>query len=107
MYRKLKRVWSHNSFTYIPNFEKTFPELKNVDYEEMCRRFQSLGIDFYTEEKSQVKKLVRLTLPFAVILMILMFIGLPFAFFITGKWSYGIASKSKIYNWFRSLRLLS
>jgi hypothetical protein len=107
MYRKLKRVWSHNSFTYIPKFRETFPELNKIDYEEMCRRFQDLGIDFYTEEKVEVKKWIRLTLPFAVILMILMFVGLPFAFILTGKWSYGIASKSRIYNWFRSLRLLS
>lgn len=107
MYRKLKRVWSHNSFAYIPNFRETFPELNKIDYEEMCRRFQNLGIDFYTEEKVEVKPLIRLTLPFAIVLMIIMLIGLPFMFFITGKWSYGIGSKSKIYNWFRSLRLFS
>lgn len=105
MYRKLKRVWSHNEMNCIPKFKETFPELNKISQEEMCDRWESLGIDFYTEEKTQVKGWIRLTLPFAFILFILMFIGLPFIFIITGKWSYGISSKSRIFNWFRALRL--
>ena len=107
MYRSLKRVWSHNQFTHIPKFRETFPELDKIDYEEMCQRWRDLGIDFYTEERNEVKPLVRLTLPFAVILMVLMFIGLPFVFLITGKWSYGMSDRSRIFNWFRLLRLIS
>jgi len=106
MFRKLKRVWSYNSYSYIPKFRETFPELNNVEYEELCRRWESLGIDFYTEEKIKVKKWLRLTLPFALILFIIMFIFLPVAFIFTGKWSYGNGEKSLILNWFRALRLL-
>jgi hypothetical protein len=106
IFRKLKRVWSYNSFVYIPKFRETFPELDKVSYEEMCSRWNSLGIDVYTEEKTEVKGWVRLTLPFALILFVLMLIGLPFVFIITGKWSYGNGDKSRILNWFRALRLV-
>ena len=106
MYRKLKRVWSHNDMNYIPKFKEIFPELNKISSEEMCDRWIELGIDFYTDEKTPVKPLIRLTLPFAITLMLLMFIALPFVFTITGKWSYPLGDKNKILNWFRSLRLL-
>lgn len=106
VFRKLKRVWSHNDMNYIPNFTETFPELNKVSSEEMCDRWISLGIEFYTEETTEVKVWIRLTLPFALILLVLMFIGLPFAFIITGKWSYGSGDKSRILNWFRQLCLV-
>ena len=105
-FRKLKRVWSHNDMNYIPKFREVFPELNNVSSEEMCDRWRTLGVDFYTEERSEVNAWVRLTLPFALILLILMFVGLPFVFFITGKWSYYYGDKSRIANWFRSLSLI-
>ncbi len=107
MYRKLKRTWSHNDLNYIPKFRELFPELRKVDSEELADRFIDLGLDFYTEEKTPVKTWVRFTLPFAIVLMLLMFIGLPFAFLITGKWSYPLGEKNRILNWFKSLRLLS
>lgn len=106
MFRKLKRVWSHNDMNYIPKFRETFPELNKVSSEEMCDRWISLGIDFYTEEKTKVSGWIRLTLPFALILFVVMFIGMPFAFMFTGKWSYGNGNKSRILNWFRALHLL-
>lgn len=107
MFRKIKRVWSHNDINYIPNFSKVFPELNKVSSEEMCDRMIELNLDFYTEELVPVKAWVRFTLPFAVALMFLMLIGLPFAFLLTGKWSYPIGKKTRILNWFKSLRLLS
>ena len=106
MYRKLKRVWSHNDMNYIPKFRETFPELNKVSSEEMCDRWISLGIDFYTEKKNPVKPIMRFTLPFAIALMLLMLIGLPFVFLITGSWYYPHTKKDRILNWFRSLRLL-
>ena len=106
MYRKLNRVWSHNDVSYIPKFRETFPELKKVSSEEMCYRWISLGIDFYSEKKTPVKPWLRFTLPFAIILMLLMLIGLPIVFLITGNWFYPHTKKDIILNWFRSLRLL-
>lgn len=106
LFRKLKRVWSHNEMNYIPKFRETFPELNKVSREEMCNRWKTLGINFYTEEKGEVKGWIRLTLPFALILFILMLIGLPIVFMLTGKWSYGIGEKSRLHNWFSELRLV-
>lgn len=105
MYRKLKRTWSHNDLNYIPNFKKLFPELSKVKSEELADRFAELNLDFYYEEQTPVNFWTRLTLPFAIILIVLMFFGLPIAFLLTGKWSYPLKEKNRILNWFRSLRL--
>ena len=106
MYRKLKRTWSHNDANYIPKFKEVFPELNKVSSEEMCDRWIELGFDFFTDEKTPVKTWIRFTLPFAIILMILMLLGMPFVFLITGHWGYSLSDKNRILNWFRSLRLL-
>ena len=106
MYRKLKRTWSHNDLNYIPKFKELFPELSKVDNEELADRFIELGLDFYTEVRNPVKILTRLTLPFALIIMALMFIFIPINFLITGNWGYSISKSNPILlNWFRSLRL--
>lgn len=105
VYRKLKRTWSHNDINYIPNFKKVFPELNKISSEELCDRFIDLKLDFYQEEIKPVKLSTRLTLPFAIILILLMFITLPIKFIITGTWSYSLGEKNLILNWFRSLKL--
>lgn len=106
MYRKLKRTWSHSESHYIPKFHKVFPELNKISSEEMCDRWIELGIEFYEEKQTAVKPWVRLTLPFAVILMLLMIICIPLVFLITGRWAYPLSEKNRILNWFRSLHLL-
>ena len=107
MYRKLKRVWSHNDMNFIPRFYDTFPELRNVSTEDLCDRWINLGLDYYTQKPEPVQPWIRLTLPFAIILMILMFIMIPVVFLFTGNWGYNISKNPRIYNWFKSLRLLS
>jgi hypothetical protein len=106
LFKEIKRVWSHNDMNYIPKFRETFPELNKVSREEMCDRWCSLGIDFYTEEKTEVKGCIRLTLPFAVMLFVLMTIGLPFRFMVTGQWSYNLSDNCWILNWYRQLGLV-
>lgn len=105
MYRKLKRTWSHGDLEYIPRFRETFPELKKLNNEELCNRFRKLNLNFYYEEQTPVNLWVRFTLPFAIVLMILMLISLPFVFILTGSWHYPHTKKDIILNWFRSLRL--
>lgn len=105
IYRKLKRTWSHGYINYMPNFKKVFPELKNVSSEEMADRFIELELDYFTETKTPVKWWIRLTLPFALLTMLLMFIGLPITFLITGNWGYNLGEKNIILNWLRMLRL--
>jgi hypothetical protein len=105
IYRKLKRTWSHGYINYMPNFKKVFPELKNVSSEEMADRFIELGLDYFTETKTPVKMWVRFTLPFALLAMLLMIIGLPITFLITGNWGYNLNDKNIILNWLRMLRI--
>ena len=105
MYRKLKRTWTHGYANHIPNFKKVFPELSKIDSEEMCDRFIELNMEFYYEEKTPVNVWTRLTLPFALLTMLLMIVGLPVTFLITGHWGYSLDKKNSLYNWFKSLRL--
>ena len=104
-YRKLRRTVSHGYLNYIPNFKKIFPELKNIDSEELADRFDLLNLDFYTETKKPVKWWIRLTLPLALLLMLIMLITLPLNFIFTGHWSYNLGDKNYILNWLRSLKL--
>jgi hypothetical protein len=105
MYRKLKRVWSNGYSHYIPRFKETFPELNKIDSEELCDRFIELDIEFYYEEETPISPFLRLTMPFAVSLMILMFVLSPINFIFTGKWGYSLNEKNRILNWFKALRL--
>ena len=74
MYRKLERTWSHNDANYIPNFKKVFPELSKIDSEDLCDRFIELNIEFYYEKTTPVPFWIRLTLPFALLTMLLMIV---------------------------------
>ena len=105
LYRKLKRTWAHGYAEYIPNLTTVFPELKYIKSEELCDRLRRLNLEFYYEVKTPVKPWIRLTLPLALIMWLLMFIGLPFTFIITGSWGYGYNDKNIIRNWFKQLRL--
>lgn len=105
MYRKLKRTWSHGYANYIPNFKEVFPELSKVSDEKLCERFIELNMEFYYEEKAPVKIWMRLTLPFAIATILLMLVGLPVTFLITGKWGYSLGQKNRLLNWLRALRL--
>jgi hypothetical protein len=105
IFRKLKRTWSHGYANHIPGFKETFPELNDIDSEELSDRFIKLGLDFYTEKKTPVNILVRLTLPFAVITMLFMLIFMPINFLLTGHWGYSLGNKNRVLNWFRSLGL--
>lgn len=104
LYRKLKRTWSYNDIHYIPRFKQTFPELKSLSSEELCDRFASMGVDFYQVKTVKVHPLIRLTLPFALIIIITMLVLMPIMFIITGEWGYDI-ERIGIANWFRSLKL--
>lgn len=105
VYRKISRTWSHNSANHIPNFNKVFPELKNIGLEEMADRFIELDIEFYKEKKEVASAWIRLTLPFGLIMFVLMIIGTPINFIITGEWGYSLGKKNIILNWFRALRI--
>ncbi len=106
IYRKLKRTYSNGYANHMSEFSKVFPEISKLSSEEVADRFRKLNMDFYYEEKEPVSFWTRLTLPFALITMGLMIIGSPIAFLITGNWGYSLGEKNRLWNWFKSLRLL-
>ena len=105
IYRKLKRIHTHGYANYIPRFKNAFPELQKLSSEELADRFIELKMTFYYEEKTPVSFWTRLTLPFALITMFLMIVGLPITFLITGKWGYSLGNKNRLFNWFRALKV--
>lgn len=106
LYRKLRRVWSYGEVNYIPNFKEVFPELKNLNNAELCNRFKSLDLEFFQEQQMPIPVAIRLTMPFAILVMLLMVVGIPVVFLITGNWHYPYRKNNIIINWFRALRLL-
>lgn len=106
IYRKLKRTWSNNHAHYIPRFKEVFPELKKVSSEDLCDRFIDLNMEFYYQEQASVSFFIRLTLPFALAFICLLFVFLPFAFLITGKWGYSLNKILWVQNWLQSLKLM-
>lgn len=105
IYRKLKRTWTHNNANYIPRLKEVFPELKGVSSEELADRFIELDLDFYYEEKTPVSPLIRITMPFAVLLFLLMMLFIPVKFLFTGSWGYSLGGENRILNWFRVLKI--
>ena len=103
LYRKLNRVWSHSWMNPIPGFFETFPELKYLSSEELADRFANLGIDFYTNDEDSVTPLIRLTLPIAFVVILIMFLFLPVNFILSGRWGYNFSKKNVIRNWFEML----
>lgn len=92
---------------HIPRFKDEFPELEKIDREELANRFRRLKMDFYYEKKEPVTLITRLSLPFALITMLMMILFLPINFILSGQWGYKLGKKNVIYNWFKSLRLLN
>ena len=103
MFTELKRVYSQGYMNYVPNFQETFPELKNLTREELADRFMSLGIEFYTAERKPVPILIRLTMPFAFVTVAIMVLFMPLHYLITGQWSYSLKDNSKLMNWFSAV----
>lgn len=100
MFTELKRVYSQGYMNYVPNFQETFPELKNLTREELADRFELLGVEFYTVERKPVPILIRLTMPFAFVTFVIMVLFMPLHYFITGHWHYSLKDNSKLMNWF-------
>ena len=105
IYRKLKPTTTYGYGNYIPGFREAFPELSKVSDEALGSAFINLKMKFYCLEETPVNPLIRLTLPFALLLWALMFLSLPLVFLITGKWGYPLGEKNRVFNWFQALRL--
>ena len=98
-YSNLKR---ESEFYAARDLKNIFPELNKLNSDEIENRLRKSDIEIFTETKRPVKWWIRLTLPFAVIVWIILFVGLPITFIVRGEWGYKI---DRIMNWFKQLGL--
>lgn len=101
LFTQTKRVYSHGYLNYIPNLYKVFPELKGVGSEELAKRFQKLGIVFYTIEEKPASVFIRMTMPFAVLVLISLIILMPIHYLVVGRWRY--KTGTKLFNWIEAV----
>ena len=103
IFTKLENVTSFGSMNYIPDFDKIFPELKDLSREELYRRFSQSNIKFFMVHNKKVPSLLRLTMPLAIILILIMFIMMPINYFVSGSFRYDTDRYIKIWNWFEAI----
>jgi len=99
----IENVTSFGSMNYIPDFDKIFPELKDLSREELYRRFSQSNIKFFMVHNKKVPSLLRLTMPLAIILILIMFIMMPINYFVTGSFRYDTDKYIKVWNWFEAI----
>ena len=102
MFTKIKPI----KLITLTKFKEVFPELIKLTQDEIERRFEEeLDIYLYTEEEKPVPFWIRLTFPFAILVIICLYLFLPINFIFTGKWGYAL-NGTKIHNWFRMLKFI-
>lgn len=93
-----------SQYQIIRCLRECFPEeLKRLRNDEIESRVNGSNLIFLKKEKKTVHPLMRLTLPFAGITMLILFIGLPINFIFTGKWGY---RWNWLGNWLTALKIV-
>lgn len=80
---------------------KMFDEFNNTPVMDIEEKLRCSDMRFYEYKLEPVPVWMRFTLPFALVMWVLMFAFLPINFMINGKWGY--EQGGWIYNWFKSL----
>jgi len=94
------RLRKKDLYTVAIDLKKSIPELQKLPADDIENYLRGLDMVFYYREKVNTSVLIRLTLPFAFILMIILFVLTPINYIITGHWGY----KMKwLANWFSAL----
>lgn len=106
MYAKYKKIYIKEDYDFYESFKKKFPELEKVSSEELQNRFYELGVYLYQKERIYTSFWLRLTMPFAFILMVLMYILSPINYFITGSFYYDLKEDNILLKWFRVVNLI-
>lgn len=101
LFWRLKR---ENYYNTASELQKRIPELKKVDVEIITSHLRGSNLDFYKQEKKPIKLGIRLTLPFALIVMLILIILTPINYLITGRWSYRMLW---LLNWLKALRIFN
>lgn len=53
IFTKLENVTSFGSMNFIPDFDKIFPELKDLSRDELYRRFSQSNVRFFMVHKKK------------------------------------------------------
>ena len=96
-YWKQRRL-DYNSVAF--ELQNRIPELKKCNYDDIADHLRGSNLEFYKREKVETSLFIRFTLPFALIFMLILLIGMPINYIISGKWGYRV---EWINNWFKSL----
>lgn len=94
------RITKRNEYWAAIELKKNIPELKRLNTDDIAQRLRDANLSIITEQIESVPFLVRLTLPFGLILFGLLLISLPIKFMLTGTWGYKVQWLS---NWFKAL----
>lgn len=86
------------SLIYSPNKNKRLES--DIKIDELERKLIAQDVNFYKYKKKKTPILLRFTIIFALIILLLMMIFLPVNFLITGRWYY---KNRFIMNWFTAL----
>lgn len=80
--------------------QKRLPWLKNVSVTDIEDHLRGTQLGFVEEKSTPRPYWVRLSLPFALILMLILYVTLPIKFMITGTWNY---KWNWLSNWFKAI----
>ena len=93
-------IKKRNYYWAAIELKKHLPQLKGTSVDEITSHLRGSGLGIVSEYSKPKPFWVRLSLPFGLILMLLLLITLPIKFMLTGTWGYKWEWMS---NWFRAL----
>ena len=94
------RLRKQDYYMAAMELKKRIPELKNVDSETITSQLRGSNLQFYKQESIPTPIWVRFTIPFGLIVMLILFLMMPVNYIIVGKWGY---KWQWLTNWFRAL----
>jgi hypothetical protein len=80
--------------------KKWIPKLKNEDIDDLVDNLRGSNLSFVLTESVDKPFWIRLSLPFGLIVWLILFITLPIKFMVTGTWNY---KWLWLQNWFSAL----
>lgn len=94
------RINKKSSWFVANELRKAIPDLQRLSTEEVDYAIKGLNIEYLYREKVKANPFIRLTLPLAAVVWVLMMFFLPVNYLLVGKWGY---QNEFLENWFRSL----
>lgn len=99
----MSRFWEIKTKDYYwtaIELKKRLPELSKSDVDDIASHLRGSGLTIVHEKNVPRPVWARLSLPFAIVFLLLLFVTMPIKFMFTGTWGY---KWQWLTNWFRSL----